>query len=119
VRTLCTSCLNPKGRYTPQEIELYNLPVEWADREFRRHNPEGCDACGFSGYKGRKALFEILPISFEIASKLAGDGISAMEFEKMVSEELGLPLMKDLALIAVEEGATDMNAVQDVVAVTL
>lgn len=119
VRTLCTSCLNHKGRYTPQEIELYNLPAEWADREFRRHSPEGCDACGFSGYKGRKALFEILPISFEIASRLAGEGLSAMEFETMVSEELKLPLMKDLALIAVEEGATDMDAVQDVVAVTL
>lgn len=119
VRTVCTNCGNPKGLYTPQEIELYNLPAEWAEREFMRHNPEGCDLCGYSGYKGRKALFEILPISFEISSRLADEGLTAMEFERMVKEDLGLPLMRDLALLAVEEGATDMDAVQDVVAVTL
>jgi type II secretory ATPase GspE/PulE/Tfp pilus assembly ATPase PilB-like protein len=119
VRTVCTSCGNPKGHYTKDEMELYNLPAEWADREFMKHNPDGCDACDQSGYKGRKALFEILPISFEIASKLADESLTAMEFERMVKEDMGLPLMKDLALFAVEEGFTDMNAVQDVVAITL
>lgn len=119
VRTVCTNCCNMKGRYSPAEIELYNLPKDWADKDFVKHNPAGCGACA-GGYKGRKALFEILPVSFEIASRLADDaGLSAMEFEQMVKKELGLPLMKDLALHAVEEGFTDMEAVQDVVAVTL
>lgn len=119
VRTICPNCGNHKGRYTPAEIDLYNLPLDWADREFVRHSQEGCDLCDHSGYKGRKALFEILPISFEIASRLADEGLTALEFERMVKDDLGMPLMKDLALLAVEEGFTDMDAVQDVVAITL
>ena len=57
VRTICPNC---RVAYQPGEEELldFNMtPADVADITFYRG--EGCEECGFTGYKGRQGLFEL------------------------------------------------------------
>ena len=64
-------------------------------------------------------VFEILPIGKEIATELSGGKITALEIEKLVQDQYGLPLMRDLALDAIKGGFTDIEAVREVIAMTI
>lgn len=117
VRTLCKSC-SILAPYTDEEIERNGLPEEWSGRPFRRNNNKGCNDCQ-AGYKGRLPLFEILPISLSTAAMISKGNVSALEIENQIKEELKVPLLRDLALDAMLEGHSDIEAVRDVVAMTL
>ena len=56
VRRNCPQCARPYDP-DPEVLSLLGLP---AGGEYRRG--EGCPACGGTGYRGRQAVFEILPI---------------------------------------------------------
>ena len=58
VRTICAKC---KEEYSPTEEQLMELaltPDDVRGRTFFRGR--GCDHCRNSGYKGRRAIYEIL-----------------------------------------------------------
>ena len=59
VRLLCNSCKKP---YTPKELPL--SPEEMPATHF--HEPGGCEQCFGTGYRGRKAIYEMIPISESI-----------------------------------------------------
>ncbi len=60
VRRLCTNC---KQGYQPgiEEKEILNI-----EGERTLYKAEGCENCGFTGYKGRLAIQEVLMIDEEI-----------------------------------------------------
>ena len=59
-RRLCPKC----KREVPIDLKYYNLPYPPAkDTVFE---PVGCDQCARSGYKGRRALFEVLDVDEDI-----------------------------------------------------
>jgi type IV pilus assembly protein PilB len=78
VRRTCADCLET---YYPDPDELVSLgrPAEEAARRLLARG-RGCDACGHTGYRGRIALFEVLPVSEEIRS-LVDRGATASEIE--------------------------------------
>ncbi len=58
VRRLCTDCRVP---HEPAPSELRAAGLEPGRLEGRSlHRAEGCGACGFTGYRGRVAAFELL-----------------------------------------------------------
>lgn len=62
VRTLCPSC---KSEYP---FDINELPKQF--RQLKINNqflPKGCSQCYFTGYKGRKAVYEVLNIDKELA----------------------------------------------------
>ena len=61
VRRLCPDCKVPHEA-TPQEKVLLDYPQ---DKPLTIYDPGGCDKCG-NGYKGRRAIYEIMPISANI-----------------------------------------------------
>src|SRR5688572_28272278 len=68
VRILCNDC--------KQEVDLpqQELPKEFRDNRLTRHHvPVGCDVCHFTGYKGRKAIYEVITIDHELTD-LIKDG---------------------------------------------
>ena len=78
-RRTCGEC---RETYYPDAEELATLgrpPEEAARRLLARGR--GCDACGGTGYRGRVALFEVLPVNDEIRS-LADRGATAREIEE-------------------------------------
>ena len=65
VRRICTKCKQP---FVPNEELLMELQLRQADISEGQmfYRGKGCDACMKSGYKGRKALFEIMNLDDEI-----------------------------------------------------
>ncbi len=64
IRTICKECIE---EYSPDPLAIEDLgfdPSEYRDRRFIRGH--GCEICGFSGYKGRTAIHEVLENSDEI-----------------------------------------------------
>ncbi len=59
-RRLCPKC----KREVPVDMKYYNLPYPPAGKTV--FEPVGCDQCARSGYKGRRALFEVLEVDEEI-----------------------------------------------------
>lgn len=59
VRRLCESCRQPaKAPYLPGETEFHRLTGE-----FPSYRSGGCEACNFTGYKGRLPIIESVEIS--------------------------------------------------------
>ncbi len=61
MRRVCKTCkqlYEPEGR----EAEILLKAIQWRGPIFR-HNPEGCPACGRTGYKGRVGIHELMATS--------------------------------------------------------
>jgi type II secretory ATPase GspE/PulE/Tfp pilus assembly ATPase PilB-like protein len=64
VRIICNDC---KVAYKPADEAFRSVgvdPEQWRDATFYRG--EGCEKCRNTGYRGREAVFEILPFWAEI-----------------------------------------------------
>ena len=59
-RRLCPKCM----REVPVDMKYYTLPYPPASNTV--FEPVGCDECTRTGYKGRRALFEVLEVDEEI-----------------------------------------------------
>ena len=59
-RRLCPTC----RKEVPLDRKYYTLP--YAPERETVFEPVGCDACTRTGYKGRRALFEVLEVDEEI-----------------------------------------------------
>ncbi len=64
VRKICNSC---KAEYVPKEEELQSLGLTKEDIGSRKfYYGKGCSYCNNTGYKGRKAIVELLKITPEV-----------------------------------------------------
>ena len=81
VRKVCPHC---KKAYRPNagELELLGLPAD-SDTQFYRG--EGCEECYHTGYRGRRAVFEILTVSGKVR-RLISEGASYDELYAAVRE---------------------------------
>lgn len=68
VRTLCPACKIPYELTDEQLRELHIKPS--SKRGAFKQNPEGCDVCQKSGYKGRTGIHELLIIDDNVRSKI-------------------------------------------------
>lgn len=59
-RRLCPKCM----KEVPLDMKYYTL--NYAPEKNTVFKPNGCDACSRTGYKGRRALFEVLEVDEEI-----------------------------------------------------
>lgn len=66
VRSLCEKC---KENYipSPEMLERLAMKIETFDKIFRA---KGCVECMFSGYRGRIAIFEVMPIDDELSAMI-------------------------------------------------
>lgn len=62
VRKLCTNC----AVEAPLESKDWSYTIPF-DAPKKHTKPVGCDKCHYTGYKGRVALYEIIPIDQELA----------------------------------------------------
>ena len=59
-RRLCPNCM----KEVPLDMKYYTL--NYAPEKNTVFEPNGCDACSRTGYKGRRALFEVLEVDEDI-----------------------------------------------------
>jgi type IV pilus assembly protein PilB len=110
VRRLCDKCKEPS---TPSEAEL--LGAGWAevadslgdDATPQFFRPVGCPACSKSGYRGRFAVQEVMPMSEEIAAlvlkRAPGDQVRTLAVQQGM-----IPLRHD-GLRKVAQGQTTFD----------
>jgi type IV pilus assembly protein PilB len=76
VRKLCNHCKQE------EEMTLEMLPKGYkAPFEFQTHHkPIGCPECYQTGYKGRKAIYEIIPINKELVEKIQDKELDVSQY---------------------------------------
>ncbi len=107
VRTICKECRSP---YEPNESILNQLglsPHELGDKEF--YTGRGCDYCGETGLKGRRGLFELLPISDPVRELITDRAPTVVIKQKAV--ELGMTTLREDGLRNIYEGITTIEEV--------
>jgi len=112
VRKVCQNCKEPEK--VPVET-LVELGMSKEDAE--QANPQkgkGCSICGNTGYKGRIAVYEILPITEEVRNCIIS-GMSDLEIKRMAINQ-GMKTLRQSALYKMTQGVT---TVDEVVAVTM
>ncbi len=112
VRKVCNYCKKP---YKPDQEVLSNLSMQTSVElgEIPFYKGEGCDKCNNTGYKGRKAINEILPITHSIR-KLIMRSASSREIAEQAKKE-GMKTLLDDALAKAAEGITTIDEVLRVV----
>ena len=62
VRTLCTHCHNWELA-DPEQAKLFTeIGIEAGSTAIKLPRPVGCDKCNQSGFKGRTAIYEVVPV---------------------------------------------------------
>jgi type IV pilus assembly protein PilB len=111
-RRICTACqedmpLNP-------EI-LVNIGIPAAEaRHLKVKQGKGCDRCAGTGYKGRVALYEVMPMTEELREFVL-NGASTAEL-KREAIRLGMMSLRASALYRLREGTTSVEEVLRVTA---
>jgi type IV pilus assembly protein PilB len=111
-RRLCEKCKEP---YAPSAEALLTAKYPWQDGEPlpTLYRPVGCPACAKTGYKGRLALHEVMPMSEEI-ERLTVEHASA-SFINNVAIEQGMRTLRDDGMLKVSQGVTSIDEVLRVV----
>lgn len=105
VRRLCPHCRQPA-----QAVAHY--PTEIWPGTLQTWRAPGCDHC-FSGYFGRLALFELLPINARLQNAIAAE----MPLENLLTlaKQQGLRTLLVSGLEAVSRGDTSLEEMQRVI----
>ena len=104
VRTICPKC---KTTYFPDESLLDE--IGWTGARNRAfHRGEGCALCHDSGFKGRRAVCEILEMNSELR-KLILTRPSANEIKSILSRRANFSELKTEGMRYVEQGVTSID----------
>ena len=108
IRVVCPHCATS---HTPDESELARLDIAAADGfDFRRG--EGCGDCRGTGYKGRRAIAEILTLSDEIREMVVEK--RPIRQIKEAAHRNGTRSLREAALVLARNGETTLAEVKRV-----
>ena len=112
-RRLCGWC---KQEYAPTEAELAGArwPQDVLGRPDVLWKPAGCRSCSGTGYRGRIALHEVMPVSEEI-EKLAVERASSHDIQRVAMAEG----MQELRVDGLGKVAVGLTSVQEVLRVAV
>lgn len=105
MRKVCEQC---KAETSPTELQkrvLKNYGFILSSQRF--YKAEGCEECNNTGYKGRIAIYEVMPM-WEELQELILKGTSSFEMAKK-AQELGLVTLKEQGFQKAAEGITDLD----------
>jgi type IV pilus assembly protein PilB len=107
VRRICLKC---KESYVPTDEQLMELQLRRADVEGRTFfRGRGCEACNFSGYRGRMAIFEIMQLTDELR-RMVMDHASTNVL-RAAARGHGMRTLRESGLFAIYEGQTTIDEV--------
>ena len=107
VRRVCVQC---KALYEPSEVVLRELALtadEVAGKQFA--HGKGCEACNFSGYRGRMALLEVMVMTDRLREIILDGGSTANLAD--AAREAGMRTLRESGLRAIYDGDTSVEEV--------
>ena len=112
VRVICSEC---KQRVEPEERLLKSMQIGAEEAlEIKFFAGKGCEACRYTGFSGRTAIFEYLPINQRIRKEIINK--SSAETIKNVAVESGMLSLREDGWRKVKEGVT---TIPEILKVTL
>lgn len=119
LRRVCQDCVGEMEipEETKQELKTTLGPIyqmiedKWKSegKELKLPKPVGCEKCNNTGYLGRIAIYEVMPITERI-SRLVVEKAAAARIQKEAMDE-GMLTMKQDGYVKVLEGVTTMEEV--------
>lgn len=103
LRLLCPHCKKEevlREEDLPSGFKLPN-PVK------NHYSPVGCPECYYTGYKGRKAIYEVIPVDAEVSNLIKQKEHSVDEFLK----QKGISFLYESALQLFAEGKTSLDEI--------
>ena len=107
-------CLHCREAYEPDPVHLGSIGMELNDAAPPTlYRPVGCSRCANSGYRGRLAFHEVMPVSEEIARAVV-ERASTAEVARLAKEQ-GMRTLRQDALEKVRSGETSLEEVARVI----
>src|SRR5215203_4365482 len=107
VRILCEHCKAPRA-VTPVDLTGDH---RYAALGFREgdviHQPKGCEWCAFTGFRGRKGVFEVLEVTPEVRRGI-GPKTDAIDLER-VARDAGMATMTEDGIEKCRAGLTTVD----------
>jgi type IV pilus assembly protein PilB len=111
MRRVCPNC---KKQYVPADEEIQKMLLKQEDLDGATPmKGEGCSKCSGSGYKGRVAIYEIMPITQNMADLIFAK--ADLNVLTAAAEKEG---MRTLRKVAIEKWRTGITSSDEVIAVT-
>lgn len=118
VKLLCPYCKEPSSGIDDLDRKTFSLDDSWAAIPIFVAKNGGCQECRNTGYSGRTAILEIIPITPKISDMLSKGEMTPYELEVKVAEEGILPNLRRSGLRLLRDGKTDLAAVSKVIDMT-
>jgi len=103
-RVICPQC-KEESPVPPEAL----TDLGWAGEPFMAYRGAGCTTCNGTSYKGRIALYEVMPLDEVIREQILS-GASAMDL-KRAAVQGGMKTLRQSGLTKVAEGATTLEEV--------
>jgi type IV pilus assembly protein PilB len=103
-RVICAGCKEPNP--VPPEVLQ---EVGWTGEPFTPQHGVGCPGCGGTSYRGRVALYEVMPITDELRESILA-GATALELKRTAIQG-GMKTLRQSGLSKVAEGVTTLEEV--------
>lgn len=110
-RKICPNCKEPEVVPVESLVDLGFSPAE--AKEIAPMRGKGCDNCNSTGYRGRVALYEVMPVTQGI-KELILQGASGTEIKRQMIAE-GIKTLRLSGLSKIKDGVT---SIEEVVRVT-
>lgn len=108
VRKLCPHCKEE----TAVHPELFPSNFTQTEAVKTHFKAVGCDHCYYTGYKGRKAIYEIIPIHDSLETKIKHNELQIDEY----LAKMNLNTLKSNAILLINTGETSIDEVYSLLA---
>jgi general secretion pathway protein E len=109
VRILCRDCKISQTLSAREVVEDERLGILGLKAGDAIYHKKGCEWCGFTGYRGRQGLFEVLEVSPSVRQSV-GPRCDSVEIEKLARDE-GMTTMVEDGVAKCRAGLTTIDEV--------
>jgi type IV pilus assembly protein PilB len=108
-RVICTHC-KEEHKIPPETF----AEIGWTGEPFVPYRGAGCSSCAGTSYKGRVALYEVMPLTDEVREQILA-GSTALDLKRTAIQG-GMKTLRQSGLTKVAEG---MTTIEEILRVTM
>lgn len=109
-RRLCANCKRP-AHLPDNALLAEGFTQEQIDKGIQLYEPVGCDECT-EGYKGRTGIYQVMPMTDEIATIVLQGG-NALDIAE-AAQKIGVNDLRQSALLKAAQGITSLTEINRV-----
>jgi len=103
IRLLCPKC-KKQAQFTDDLYPKQFKPYNKVEHHFKA---QGCEHCYYTGYKGRKAVYEVIPIDQELALEIKDGNM----YIQSLLKERGIQTLAENAFTLFSDGLTSIDEI--------